>query len=642
MTQTIITSSILILVVLLMRLVIKGRVSPRLQYALWALVLARLLLPFSLAGSPISIMNIVGEKSVLQINDSVSDNSAYKGTEEQTEADAAAQDTVTDDNAAAAQETSAGEQAGKTDLRDVEVYAWYAGMAAIAVVILISNIGFALRLRKVRKRCRVSNCPLPVYVVRVLQTPCMFGLFRPAIYITPEVFEDKEKLRHVLAHETAHFRHGDHVCAALRGVCLAVYWFDPLVWLAADLSRRDAELACDESAIASIGEDSRIEYGRTLIGLTCEKRRATDLLCCATTMTGGKKSIMERIKMIANKPKTAAYTLVAVILIAALAAGCTFTGAEKEIGIIADGIDVPDTVLDAAKTYVGDAYADSSVVTDGDGNVVPTDYEYTNWQITSLEKVYTYDDIGGLKLDVYRMNYEFKADKPENVLLAGGMYVTDDGWVCPTYPDCTYLLMDADTDKYIGILMENDCEPGDNTFTDDLEQLLGSTPAETDNTEVDLSQYAVTGLDKSESFGIGVFLDYADDDIVVFHGYFGLFIYDLRSEKIKLSVDLQKSVGCTNIQGSCGAAVSVSADGSTIQLYYYPEAEQPENAYYINTMDMRCIYGPYDQLTDTFNTTGVSVSFTDGTTGTITVEDYTIGGILYVRGDKTYDMFENF
>jgi hypothetical protein len=48
---------------------------------------------------------------------------------------------------------------------------------------------------------------------------------------------------------------------------------------------------------------------------------------------------------------------------------------------------------------------------------VPTDYEYTNWQITSLEKVYTYDDIGGLKLDVYRMNYEFKADKPEMYLL---------------------------------------------------------------------------------------------------------------------------------------------------------------------------------------------------------------------------------
>jgi beta-lactamase regulating signal transducer with metallopeptidase domain len=627
-----------------MRLVIKGRVSPRLQYALWALVLVRLLLPFSLAGSPISIMNIVGEKSVLQINDSVSDNSAYKGTEEQTEADAAAQDTVTDDNAAAAQETSAGEQAEKekTDLQDIVAYVRYAGMAAIAVVILISNIGFALRLRKVRKRCRVSNCPLPVYVVRALQTPCMFGLFRPAIYITPEVFEDKNKLRHVLAHETAHFRHGDHVWAALRGVCLAVYWFDPLVWLAADLSRRDAELACDESAIASIGEDSRIEYGRTLIGLTCEKRRATDLMCCATTMTGGKKSIMERIKLIANKPKTAAYTLVAVILIAALAAGCTFTGAEKELGIIADGIDVPDTVLEAAKTYVGDAYADSSVVTDGDGNVVPTDYEYTNWQITSLEKVYTYDDIGGLKLDVYQMNYEFKADKPENVPLAGGMYVTDDGWVCPTYPDCTYLLTDSDTDEYIAVMMENDCEPGDDTFTADLEQLLGSTPAETDNTEVDLSQYAVTGLDKNESSGIGVFLDYADDDIIVFHGYFGLFVYDLKNEEIKLSVDLQKSVGSTDIQGSCGAGVSVSTDGSTIQLYYYPEAEQPENAYYINTMDMSCVYGPYDQLTDTFNTTGVSVSFTDGTTGTITDEDYTIGSLKYVRGDKTYEIFKNF
>ena len=360
-------------------------------------------------------------------------------------------------------------------------------------------------------------------------------------------------------------------------------------------------------------------------------------------MTGGKVSIMKHIKMIAKKKKTAAYTLVAVIIIAALAAGCTFKGADDKLGIIAEGIDVTDQVLEAAKTFVSEAYADSKVITDGNGNALPADYEYTNWRITSLEKVYTYDDAYELKLDVYRINYEFKADKPENVPLAGGMYVTDDGWVCPTYPDSTYLLTDTETHKYIGALMENDCEPGDEMFTADLKQLLGSTPEETDNAEVDISQYAVTGLDKSESFGVGVFLDYADDDIVVFHGYFGMFVYDLKSEQMKLSVDLQKSVGSTNIQGSCGAAVSVSADGSTIQLYYYPEAERPENAYYINTADLSCIYGPYDELKDTFYPSdGSSVSFSDGTNGMLTNEDYTIGSIRYVRGDKTYDMFENF
>ncbi len=180
MTQTIITSSILILVVLLMRLVIKGRVSPRLQYALWALVLVRLLLPFSLAGSPISIMNIVGEKSVLQINDSVSDNSAYKGTEEQTEADAAAQDTVTDDNAACC----TGNVRRRTGRKRKNRLTGYRGICAVCGYGRDSSCytDFQYRLctetAQVRKRCRVSNCPLPVYVVRALQTPCMFGLFR--------------------------------------------------------------------------------------------------------------------------------------------------------------------------------------------------------------------------------------------------------------------------------------------------------------------------------------------------------------------------------------------------------------------------------------------------------------------------------
>ena len=60
--------------------------------------------------------------------------------------------------------------------------------------------------------------------------------------------------------------------------------------------------------------------------MTCQKRPA--LLITATTMTGGKNSIRERITLIARKPKMAAYTLAAVVVIAAVAVGCTFTGAK--------------------------------------------------------------------------------------------------------------------------------------------------------------------------------------------------------------------------------------------------------------------------------------------------------------------------
>jgi hypothetical protein len=105
-----------------------------------------------------------------------------------------------------------------------------------------------------------------------------------------------------------------------------LHWFNPLEWLAAALSRRDAELACDEGTIRRIGEKNRLEYGRTLIQLICAKRKPMDLLCCATTMSQSKKEIRERIALIAKKPKMFLITMVIVIL--AAAAGCTFTGSK--------------------------------------------------------------------------------------------------------------------------------------------------------------------------------------------------------------------------------------------------------------------------------------------------------------------------
>lgn len=167
-----------------------------------------------------------------------------------------------------------------------------------------------------------------VYVSDRIDTPCLFGLLKPAIYITYPVADDDKLLRHTLAHEATHFRHRDHVWALLRCVCLALHWYNPLVWWAAFLSRQDGELACDEGTIAQLGEGERAEYGRTLIGMTCQKK--ANVLITATTMNSGKSSLRERIVLIAKKPKMAVYTLIAVVLIAAVAVGCTFTGARQD------------------------------------------------------------------------------------------------------------------------------------------------------------------------------------------------------------------------------------------------------------------------------------------------------------------------
>lgn len=74
-------------------------------------------------------------------------------------------------------------------------------------------------------------------------------------------------MSHILTHELTHYTHGDSLWNLIRALCLTVYWFNPLVWAAASLSRRDCELACDEGVIARLGEENRFAYGRTLVGM---------------------------------------------------------------------------------------------------------------------------------------------------------------------------------------------------------------------------------------------------------------------------------------------------------------------------------------------------------------------------------------
>ena len=144
-----------------------------------------------------------------------------------------------------------------------------------------------------------------MYISDAVETPCLFGFFKPAVYVTSEAVADENILRHAVEHELTHYRHMDNIWSLLRVVCLAVHWYNPIVWYAAVLSRKDSELACDEATIKRLGEIERAAYGYTLVRLTCEKR--PELLNTATTMTGSGKAINERISLIVKKPKTAVY-----------------------------------------------------------------------------------------------------------------------------------------------------------------------------------------------------------------------------------------------------------------------------------------------------------------------------------------------
>lgn len=331
MIEWVVSSCILILAVIALRYLLRGRISLRLQYALWLLVLARLLLPVSFGSTDISVMSVVEKAPAVQAVESVREVDtiwqAHDGSVEGYPAGPLMPDTpVTVAPSVTNDQFSRMESA--LTLRKLLLPVWRCGAAATLLVFLAANVRFARRLRRCRRPLAVEGAALPVYVAEERAVPCLFGLFRPAIYVTQATADDPVLLRHAVAHETTHFRHGDHVWALLRAVCLALHWWNPLVWWAAKLSRQDGELACDEATIRALGETERAAYGRTLIRMACG--RGVSPLLTATAMDGGKTSLHERIVLLAKKPRTAALAAIALVLAAALCVGCTFTGAKKE------------------------------------------------------------------------------------------------------------------------------------------------------------------------------------------------------------------------------------------------------------------------------------------------------------------------
>lgn len=320
MTEVLVSSTVLILALAALRLLLRGRIDPRLQYALWLLAALRLLLPVPLVSSPVSVMNAAADVPVaVQRLTAPEDRRAPQPAAEAAPAQPAAAEVQTQM-----------QPKDRLPVRTMLKTAWLAGAVILAGVMLAQNLAFLRKLRRVRQPLACAESPIPVWLVPGLPSPCLAGLFRPEIYLTPEAAADPATLGFVLRHELAHFRAKDQLWSLVRLVCQCAYWFDPFVWLAAALARRDCELACDARVLRGLDGESRAAYGRALLGLVTVRPGGGQLLSGATTMQLGKKSLTERITLIAKKPKMAACTLVFVLLLTLALAACTFTGASAQ------------------------------------------------------------------------------------------------------------------------------------------------------------------------------------------------------------------------------------------------------------------------------------------------------------------------
>lgn len=342
------TLTVLILVVLVLRRVFRTRLSPQVKYALWSVVLARALLPVQLpidlpvSGAQLpSLIQILEQPFSEHISDlNTPSTPIYTQTPDLPEDDVvgSALERLPDDpyHGQYIQQTQDGDTVVTTipiwTRYQHYVYVWTLGVGLLAAVFLVSNLRFSWKLRRSRRSFLVQSGNLPIYIADCIPTPCLFGLFRPTIYLTPgAAILPEEQRQHILAHELTHYRQKDHIWSALRCLALALHWYNPLVWLAVALSKRDGELSCDAGAVKVLGDEERIPYGRTLVSLVAQRSlHPGDLLSCSTSMAEGKKSIQERIAQLVKRPETKKTALFAVVALAALAVVFTFGGGTQD------------------------------------------------------------------------------------------------------------------------------------------------------------------------------------------------------------------------------------------------------------------------------------------------------------------------
>ena len=301
-----ISASWLVLVVLALRLVLK-RAPNWVNVLLWGMVALRLMLPFSIE-SALSLIPSAETVSpeVVQFDPAPTITSGVELIDN-------AVNPSLSESFAAAPLASVNPLYVWTYLAG---WVWLIGLAAMLAYALVSY----LRLRR-----RVSaSIPLRenIYVCDEVPSPFILGIVRPRIYL-PSALDEAQR-GSVLSHERAHLARRDHWWKPLGFALLAVYWFNPLLWLAYTLLCRDIELACDERVLRGMDAGQVKAYSSALLACSVPRR-----MIAACPLAFGEVGVGARVKNALRYKKPAFWVVAASVIVCIVVAVCFLTNPER-------------------------------------------------------------------------------------------------------------------------------------------------------------------------------------------------------------------------------------------------------------------------------------------------------------------------
>jgi len=352
MTKIILSTSVIFLVIMAVRKFFRGKAGNVFLYSLWLLFAAGLVIPVLFAvlqdiskwergrvESPVSIMNLVKTTSLkmdredlfVQQKKKVAEN-GQEGEKKQTEdlrekagkKDVSYKKTVTEP----LENNGIPSWMEWQQLKYVLLFIWAIGTITILLCQLLAEKSFRRQLAENREELNYGG--QKIYMANGIRTPLLLrgrGLSLE-IYLPQTIMENETLIRHAILHENVHRRHGDIWWGYVRNFLVAVYWFYPLVWIAAVVSKRDCEYACDSSVMKDMDRKERISYGNSLLSLI-QVGKDRDLFCTATAMKMGKSEMEVRIRMIKRGKERSIIVTVFTLLLICVAGVVAFTDAKE-------------------------------------------------------------------------------------------------------------------------------------------------------------------------------------------------------------------------------------------------------------------------------------------------------------------------
>lgn len=297
------TASIVIVIVLLARLLLQK--SPKVfSYALWAVVLFRLLCPVSFS-TEFSLLGFFNTPAA-----TVSDSGAYSSMTyipsnivhtEYPRVDLPLPGVSEAINEALPQGR---EQTGADPLEFPMSAATMLWLLGIMVMLIYSAVSLMELRRKLVGTVRLRD---NIYLADHIATPFVIGLFRPKIYL-PSIISSKEQ-DYIILHEQTHIKRLDHIVKMIAFLALAMHWFNPLVWVAFVFAVKDMEMSCDECVLKQMGGEIKAEYSTSLLSLAAGRR-----LINGSPLAFGEGNIKERIQNIMNFKKPAAWMVITAVI----------------------------------------------------------------------------------------------------------------------------------------------------------------------------------------------------------------------------------------------------------------------------------------------------------------------------------------